>query len=102
MWFSLTNFSIGFAISIVLGVVIGVPMGWYRGVHKGLRSAAFRDLCHAPLIALLPLIIMMFGLGSISKIIMTILAAVFRSDQHHGRHRQHRSPADHHVTRLRR
>jgi NitT/TauT family transport system permease protein len=30
-----------------------------------------------PLIALLPLIIMMFGLGSISKIIMTILAAVF-------------------------
>jgi len=30
-----------------------------------------------PLIALLPLIIMLFGLGAISKIIMTVLAAVF-------------------------
>jgi NitT/TauT family transport system permease protein len=76
MWFSLTNFSIGFVVSAVLGVVIGVPMGWYRTVHKAF-DPLLSGIYATPLIALLPLIIMMFGLGSISKIIMTILAAVF-------------------------
>ena len=76
MWFSLTNFVIGFAISVVLGVVMGVPMGWYRAVHKTF-DPLLSGIYATPLIALLPLIIMMFGLGSVSKIIMTILAAVF-------------------------
>jgi NitT/TauT family transport system permease protein len=76
MWFSLTNFSIGFVISAILGVVIGVPMGWYRTVHKAF-DPLLSGIYATPLIALLPLIIMMFGLGSVSKIIMTILAAVF-------------------------
>jgi len=76
MWFSLTNFSIGFAISVVLGVIIGVPMGWYRSVHKTF-DPLLSGIYATPLIALLPLIIMLFGLGAISKIIMTVLAAVF-------------------------
>ena len=76
MWFSLTNFAIGFVISVVLGVIIGVPMGWYRAVHKTF-DPLLSGIYATPLIALLPLIIMMFGLGSISKIIMTVLAAVF-------------------------
>ena len=76
MWFSLTNFLIGFAVSVVLGVVIGVPMGWYKAVHKTF-DPLLSGIYATPLIALLPLIIMMFGLGAISKIIMTVLAAVF-------------------------
>ena len=28
MWFSLTNFAVGFIIAVVLGVIAGVPMGW--------------------------------------------------------------------------
>ena len=76
MWFSLTNFLIGFAISVVLGVVMGVPMGWYKTVHKTF-DPLLSGIYATPLIALLPLIIMMFGLGSVSKIIMTMLAAVF-------------------------
>lgn len=76
MWFSLTNFVIGFAISVVLGVVMGVPMGWYKTVHKTF-DPLLSGIYATPLIALLPLIIMLFGLGSVSKIIMTILAAVF-------------------------
>jgi NitT/TauT family transport system permease protein len=76
MWFSLTNFSIGFIISAVLGVMIGVPMGWYKSVHKAF-DPLLSGIYATPLIALLPLIIMLFGLGSVSKIIMTVLAAVF-------------------------
>jgi NitT/TauT family transport system permease protein len=76
MWFSLTNFSIGFVISVVLGVILGVPMGWYKGVSKTF-DPLLSGIYATPLIALLPLIIMLFGLGSLSKIIMTVLAAVF-------------------------
>jgi NitT/TauT family transport system permease protein len=76
MWFSLTNFTIGFAISIVLGVLMGVPMGWYKNICKTF-DPLLSGIYATPLIALLPLIIMMFGLGAISKIIMTVLAAVF-------------------------
>jgi NitT/TauT family transport system permease protein len=76
MWFSLTNFIIGFVVSVVLGVVIGIPMGWYKSVSKTF-DPLLSGVYATPLIALLPLIIMMFGLGAISKIIMTVLAAVF-------------------------
>ena len=76
MWFSLTNFSIGFVISVVLGVILGVPMGWYKNIHKTF-DPLLSGIYATPLIALLPLIIMLFGLGSVSKIIMTVLAAVF-------------------------
>jgi len=76
MWFSLRNFSIGFVISVLLGVAVGVPMGWYKNVSKTF-DPLLSGIYATPLIALLPLIIMLFGLGPVSKIIMTILAAVF-------------------------
>jgi ABC-type nitrate/sulfonate/bicarbonate transport system permease component len=76
IWFSLTNFAIGFAISVLLGVLLGVPMGWYKGISRTF-DPLLSGIYATPLIALLPLIIMLFGLGSLSKIIMTVLAAVF-------------------------
>lgn len=76
IWFSMTNFSIGFAISVVIGVVLGVPMGWYKNISKTF-DPLLSGIYATPLIALLPLIIMLFGLGSVSKVIMTVLAAVF-------------------------
>ncbi|HEU4343838.1 MAG TPA: ABC transporter permease [Candidatus Binatia bacterium] len=76
MWFSLTNFAVGFVISVVIGVMIGVPMGWYRGISRTF-DPLLSGIYATPLIALLPLIIMLFGLGPLSKIIMTVLAAVF-------------------------
>jgi NitT/TauT family transport system permease protein len=76
LWFSLTNFAIGFIVSAILGVVLGVPMGWYRNIAKAV-DPLLSGIYATPLIALLPLIIMLFGLGPVSKIIMTVLAAVF-------------------------
>ena len=76
MIFSLTNFSVGFIIAAVIGVIAGVPMGWYKAVSKTF-DPLLSGIYATPLIALLPLIIMLFGLGPTSKIIMTILAAVF-------------------------
>jgi NitT/TauT family transport system permease protein len=76
MRFSLTNFSIGFLISVMAGVILGVPMGWYKSLTRAV-DPLLSGIYATPLIALLPLIIMLFGLGPISKIIMTVLAAVF-------------------------
>ena len=76
MIFSLTNFSVGFAVSVAVGVLAGIPMGWYKGLSKTL-DPLLSGVYATPLIALLPLIIMLFGLGAVSKIIMTFLAAVF-------------------------
>ena len=74
--FSFTNFAIGFLISAILGVVIGVPMGWYKAISRTF-DPLLSGIYATPLIALLPLIIMLFGLGPVSKIVMTVLAAVF-------------------------
>jgi NitT/TauT family transport system permease protein len=74
--FSLTNFAAGFAIAIAIGVVAGVPLGWYHSLSRTL-DPLLSGIYATPLIALLPLIIMLFGLGPVSKIIMTVLAAVF-------------------------
>ena len=74
--FSLTNFSLGFAFAVIIGVVAGVPLGWYRSATK-VFDPLLSGIYATPLIALLPLIIMLFGLGPLSKIIMTVLAAVF-------------------------
>jgi NitT/TauT family transport system permease protein len=76
MIFSLTNFAVGFAAATLAGVLAGIPMGWYKGISKTL-DPLLSGIYATPLIALLPLIIMLFGLGAISKIIMTFLAAVF-------------------------
>jgi NitT/TauT family transport system permease protein len=72
----MTNFSVGFAIAVAIGVVGGVPLGWYRSISRAF-DPLLSGIYATPLIALLPLIIMLFGLGPSSKIIMTILAAVF-------------------------
>jgi len=76
MIFSLTNFSVGFFVAVVVGVLAGIPMGWYNGISRTF-DPLLSGIYATPLIALLPLIIMIFGLGATSKIIMTFLAAVF-------------------------
>jgi len=76
MIFSLTNFSVGLITATIAGVLLGIPMGWYKGISRTL-DPLLSGIYATPLIALLPLIIMLFGLGAISKVIMTFLAAVF-------------------------
>jgi NitT/TauT family transport system permease protein len=76
MVFSLTNFAVGFGVAMLAGVLVGIPLGWYKGLSRTF-DPLLSGIYATPLIALLPLIIMLFGLGAISKIIMTFLAAVF-------------------------
>ncbi|HEX3789888.1 MAG TPA: ABC transporter permease [Pseudonocardiaceae bacterium] len=70
------EFAIGLACAIVVGVVIGLLMGWYVLIEEtlGLALNVFYSL---PLVALAPIIVLWFGIGITSKIVVVFVAALF-------------------------
>ncbi|GAC70393.1 ABC transporter permease [Gordonia soli] len=66
----------GFAIAVVIAVPLGLLIGWYRPVAQWLNPALelFRNT--APL-ALLPVFVLILGIGETSKVALVIYAAVF-------------------------
>ena len=63
------SFALGFALAAVAGVLLGVIVGWYRKVE--LLTGPFLNALYAtPRIAMIPLIIIWFGIGMISKVIV--------------------------------
>jgi ABC-type nitrate/sulfonate/bicarbonate transport system permease component len=76
MAYSGRNFALGFALALVSGVVLGVLLGWYRRLR--LLLDPFVDALYAtPRIALVPLIILWFGIGFWSKVFVVFLSAFF-------------------------
>jgi NitT/TauT family transport system permease protein len=73
---SMLPFAIGFASAIVTGVLLGLLMGRYWLVEKVLE-AQITALYSTPNVALIPLVILWFGLGAKAKVVIVILAAVF-------------------------
>src|SRR5438132_539599 len=73
---SAEEFAIGFLISAVAGVAIGAAFAavpWLGRLLSGVVQAAYAT----PLIAVVPLLIVLFGIGVRSKIIIVILLAIF-------------------------
>ena len=76
MAYSGTNFAIGFALAVVSGVVLGVILGWYRRAR--LVFDPFMNALYAtPRIAMVPMIIIWFGVGMGSKIFIIFITAFF-------------------------
>ena len=74
--FSGKNFTIGFGLALVSGVVLGVIIGWYRRIRMVL-DPFLNALYAAPRIAMMPLIIIWFGIGMWSKVFIVFLSAFF-------------------------
>jgi NitT/TauT family transport system permease protein len=74
--FSGKNFAIGFGIAVVTGVVFGVIIGWYRRVRM-IADPFLNALYATPRIAMVPLIIIWFGIGMWSKVFIVFLSAFF-------------------------
>jgi NitT/TauT family transport system permease protein len=70
-----TEFLVGFAMAIAVGVPLGLAVGWYKRLYFAL-SPFIHTLNTIPRITLLPLIIIWFGIGIWSKIIVVFLGAV--------------------------
>jgi NitT/TauT family transport system permease protein len=71
---SLSRSLIGFALSIVSGVPLGLLMGWYKGVANTL-SPLLEALRNTAALALLPVFILLLGIGETSKIALIVYAS---------------------------
>jgi NitT/TauT family transport system permease protein len=67
---------IGFVLAVVLGVTLGLLMGRYWIIDR-LFDAQVSALYSTPTVALIPLLILWFGLGINSKVAIVFLAAFF-------------------------
>ena len=67
---------LGFAISSLLGVALGLVIGRYRAV-EAMSDWLVNALYATPLVAIIPLVILWFGLGFSAKLFIVIILAIF-------------------------
>lgn len=67
----------GLVISVLMGSFLGLLMGYYGPVDRVLSPVMYFTY-PVPKIALLPIVMILFGLGELSKITMIILITVFQ------------------------
>jgi ABC-type nitrate/sulfonate/bicarbonate transport system permease component len=70
------NFAIGFILAVFAGVVLGVIVGWYKRVEM-LAGPFLNALYATPRVAMVPLIIIWFGIGMWSKVFIVFISAFF-------------------------
>jgi NitT/TauT family transport system permease protein len=74
--YSGANFAIGFGLAVGAGVVCGVIIGWYRRLAM-LCEPFLAALYATPRVALIPLILIWFGIGMWSKVFIVFINAFF-------------------------
>jgi ABC-type nitrate/sulfonate/bicarbonate transport system permease component len=67
------EFAIGLGISIAIGAVLGILTGWYRTVDEFLKPVVVA-LNSMPQVAVIPVLILIFGIGMSPKVIVVILS----------------------------
>jgi ABC-type nitrate/sulfonate/bicarbonate transport system permease component len=73
---SLQEFAIGFFVSLIIAIPLGLAIGWFRRVDYA-TSALLAALNATPNVALIPLIVLIAGIGLESKVIVVFLSAFF-------------------------
>ena len=74
--YSGTNFVLGFAGAVVAGVALGILIGWYRKLRM-LLDPMLTALYATPRVAMIPLILIWFGIGMWSKVFIVFISAFF-------------------------
>jgi ABC-type nitrate/sulfonate/bicarbonate transport system permease component len=75
-WISLQGLLVGIALAIGTGVLLGLLTGRYRTVDY-LLDVQITALYSTPHVALIPLLILWFGLGPAAKLVLIFLSAFF-------------------------
>lgn len=73
---SATEFAVGYGIAVLLAVPVGLAVGWYRRLQYAV-DPWLNFLNALPRVALLPILVVWFGLGLESKIVIVFLGAFF-------------------------
>jgi NitT/TauT family transport system permease protein len=76
LMYSGTNFVLGFAAAAVAGVTLGILVGWYRQLRL-LLDPTLTALYATPRVAMIPLILIWFGVGMWSKVFIVFISAFF-------------------------
>ena len=75
-WVTLWTTLVGFALATIFGLLIGIAVGW----HKNIYSAIYPVLVgfnSVPKVAVVPVLILWFGLGEVPVIITAFLISFF-------------------------
>lgn len=75
-WVSFQELIVGFVLGVAVGIVIGAAMVQWRVVNDALELW-IAALYAAPMIALAPILIIWFGIGTASKIAVVFILVVF-------------------------
>src|SRR3954466_14681132 len=75
-WVTLWVTMAGFALAVVFGVMLGLVVGWSRMIYRGLYPVmiGFNTI---PKVAIVPLLILWFGIGEIPAIVTAFLISFF-------------------------
>jgi NitT/TauT family transport system permease protein len=73
---SAIEFALGYGLAVIVGVPLGILMGWYRRLNA-LLEPFVNALYATPRIALMPLVIIWFGVDMSSKVAIIFLSTVF-------------------------
>lgn len=74
--YSGTNFTLGFISASIAGVAVGIIVGWYKTIRL-LADPLLNALYATPRVAMIPLILIWFGIGMWSKVFIVFISAFF-------------------------
>jgi NitT/TauT family transport system permease protein len=74
--YSGTNFVLGFVGASLAGIAAGIVIGWYKTVRL-LLDPLLNALYSTPRVAMIPLILIWFGIGMWSKVFIVFISAFF-------------------------
>ena len=66
----------GFVLAIVFGIILGLIVGWSRTIYRGLYPVMIGFNC-IPKVAVVPILIMWFGIGEVPAILTAFLISFF-------------------------
>lgn len=75
-WVTLWTTLVGFALATVFGLLLGIAVGWHKSVYAAIYPVliGFNSI---PKVAVVPVLILWFGLGEIPAIITAFLISFF-------------------------
>jgi len=74
--YTLWNTLAGFAIAIVFGLLLGIAVGWHRAIYAAIYPVLI-GFNSVPKVAVVPVLILWFGVGAVPAIITAFLISFF-------------------------
>ena len=75
-WVTLWTTLAGFGIATVFGLALGIAVGWHRAIYSGIYPVLI-GFNSVPKVAVVPVLILWFGLGEIPAILTAFLISFF-------------------------